>query len=91
MTQKKKTHVFSKWAKTRVILRHPHIRAYIPDTKRLTAVTLRRMLARYSMVYIKPIAGTYGNGNNETEQHQKHEQTETEMTCYIPCFHLAQS
>jgi hypothetical protein len=70
MAQKKKTHVFSKWVKTRVLLRDPRIRAYIPETKRLTAATLRRMLARYSMVYIKPIAGTYGNGVIRVEFHR---------------------
>ncbi|MGF7048859.1 glutathione synthase/RimK-type ligase-like ATP-grasp enzyme [Paenibacillus sp. DS2015] len=54
--------ITSKWVKTKVLLRHPRISCYIPETVKLTNISLRQMLNKYNMVYIKPERGTYGNG-----------------------------
>lgn len=54
--------VLSKWLKTKAILKDPEVRKLVPDTRRMTRDSLRAMLSRYGMVYIKPEAGTYGKG-----------------------------
>lgn len=35
---------------------------YLPDTKRYSAATLKRLLNRYRAVYVKPVAGSQGKG-----------------------------
>ncbi|NOU93862.1 YheC/YheD family protein [Paenibacillus sp. LMG 31456] len=55
-------YVLSKWKKTKVLLKKPEMRMYIPDTMKLTRSSLRELLGKYKMVYIKPDKGTYGNG-----------------------------
>lgn len=55
-------HVYSKWVKTKAICRHSAIKAHVPDTRRMTKVTLLQKLNRYRMVYVKPEVGTFGNG-----------------------------
>lgn len=55
-------HVLSKWLKTKAILKDPQIRKLVPETRKMTETSLRSMLSRYSMVYVKPESGTYGKG-----------------------------
>ena len=55
-------HIQSKWAKTIALLSSPSLRGYIPITKRMNAASMKQMLHQYSMVYIKPNQGTFGNG-----------------------------
>ncbi|TJY43938.1 YheC/YheD family protein [Cohnella pontilimi] len=64
----KKNHVHSKWLKTRVLLSDARLRALVPETRRLNEGSLKSMLRRYRMVYIKPVSGTYGNGVMKVEQ-----------------------
>jgi hypothetical protein len=52
----------SKLAKTNVLLLHETIRNFIPSTKKWSREMLLSMLNRYSMIYVKPNLGTYGNG-----------------------------
>ncbi|MFD0713224.1 YheC/YheD family protein [Paenibacillus sp. GCM10027626] len=57
-----------KWIKTKALLQDKELQALVPDTKRMSATSLRRMLNRYSMVYIKPVLGSFGNGVMRVEQ-----------------------
>ncbi|MCR8633222.1 YheC/YheD family protein [Paenibacillus radicis (ex Xue et al. 2023)] len=60
-------YVISKWKKTKVLLKKPEMRMYIPDTMKLSRASLRELLGKYKMVYIKPDKGTYGNGVMKVE------------------------
>jgi hypothetical protein len=71
MTKRKSIHVGSKWSKTQALLADRRLRAYVPDTRRFNENSLKSMLRRYSMVYIKPVSGTYGNGVMKVEQQSK--------------------
>lgn len=62
MTNRRRIHIRSKWAKTKAILGNLELRRHIPETRRLSLPNLRQMLHRYNMVYVKPDSGTYGNG-----------------------------
>ncbi|MFF2019616.1 YheC/YheD family protein [Paenibacillus sp. NPDC058177] len=62
MGTKHRTGLMSKWIKTKVLLQSPEISPLIPDTQRFTKASLRSMLHKYGMVYVKPINGTYGKG-----------------------------
>ncbi|QAY67487.1 YheC/YheD family protein [Paenibacillus protaetiae] len=61
--------VQSKWAKTKVLLQSEQLREYMPLTKRLEPETLRSMLDKYGMVYVKPVNGTFGHGVIRVEHH----------------------
>jgi hypothetical protein len=50
----------NKLGKTRFLLKQDRISPYIPETLKATKESLRDMLARLSMVYIKPSLGTVG-------------------------------
>ncbi|MFD2671629.1 YheC/YheD family protein [Marinicrinis sediminis] len=62
-------HLHDKKGKTRLLLKHPTLRSYIPETKTLSKSTLSRMLNRYHMVYMKPRSGSMGRGVMRVEQH----------------------
>lgn len=62
MGKRRSVHIRSKWAKTKAILRSRELSRHVPDTQKLSQASLRQMLSRYRMVYVKPDAGTYGNG-----------------------------
>lgn len=55
-------YVHSKWKKTQALLGNESVKRYIPETKRMTKESLQDMLNRYGMVYVKPDAGSFGNG-----------------------------
>lgn len=61
-------HVSSKWTKTRQMVKNRHLRPYIPVTKRMNKSTVRSMLQRYGMIYVKPVVGTFGNGVMRVEK-----------------------
>jgi glutathione synthase/RimK-type ligase-like ATP-grasp enzyme len=54
--------VHSKWAKTKALVRDPLLKPYVPETRPFSKKTLKKMLDRLKMVYIKPVRGTFGNG-----------------------------
>ncbi|MCR2804165.1 YheC/YheD family protein [Paenibacillus soyae] len=60
--------ISDKWAKTRVMLRDAGLRPHIPETKRFGRATLRSMLDRYRMVYVKPTHGSLGQGVMRVEK-----------------------
>lgn len=51
-----------KWAKTAALRSHPGIAPHIPQTRLFSETNLRRMLARYGCVVVKPQRGTGGIG-----------------------------
>lgn len=63
-----KSYVSSKWDKTAALIKDKNVRSYVPETLRMNSESLRKMLNRYSMVYIKPVSGTYGKGVMRVEQ-----------------------
>jgi glutathione synthase/RimK-type ligase-like ATP-grasp enzyme len=64
----RKRHIVSKWRKTKVILRNSALHTYVPDTRKMARASLKEMLNRYGMVYVKPDCGTYGIGVMRVEQ-----------------------
>lgn len=54
--------ISSKWAKTNALRRNRKVAQFVPETSKMTADSLKRMLDRYRMVYVKPDRGSYGNG-----------------------------
>jgi glutathione synthase/RimK-type ligase-like ATP-grasp enzyme len=52
----------NKWAKTAALKSHPGIAPHIPHTRLFTEANLRRMLAQYGSVVVKPQRGTGGLG-----------------------------
>ncbi|UJF32405.1 YheC/YheD family protein [Paenibacillus hexagrammi] len=63
-------HINSKWAKTKAIQTASRLETYIPLTKRMTYRTLKQMLHKHRMVYIKPDSGMFGNGVMRVEWHK---------------------
>lgn len=60
--------IWSKWAKTKLLLRHSKLKEVVPETKLMNFDSLHKMLHTYPFVYIKPIAGTFGNGVMRVEK-----------------------
>jgi len=54
--------IVSKWEKTTVLVRNKRIRKHIPKTLPMTEASLRSLLRKYGMVYVKPDTGTHGKG-----------------------------
>ncbi|WP_164931486.1 YheC/YheD family protein [Longirhabdus pacifica] len=52
----------SKWDKARLLAQHNELKAYIPESRKLTLRHLRYMLLKHKTVYVKPIRGSNGNG-----------------------------
>lgn len=61
-------HVYSKWRKTQAIITNAELRSHVPHTRQLSKESLRAMLARYGMVYIKPDKGSHGIGVGRVQQ-----------------------
>lgn len=69
MSEKKPRRVvISKWAKTKMLLKSSKVLPFIPDTQKFSESSLKKMLKLYSMVYLKPEIGTYGNGVMRAQQ-----------------------
>lgn len=62
LTSKQYRIASNKWSKTKILRRKIALRQYIPSTKRYGGSALKSMLARYSLVYVKPVRGSHGNG-----------------------------
>ncbi|MBM7567525.1 hypothetical protein JOC55_004494 [Paenibacillus sacheonensis] len=54
--------VKSKWTKTKWLRADRALRRFIPETKRFTRSSLKKMTVRYKTVYFKPTDGTGGSG-----------------------------
>ena len=54
--------IASKLLKTAVILNHPQLSSYIPETRWYSPEALHEMLEKYPVVYLKPDKGTGGGG-----------------------------
>ncbi|MFC5452477.1 YheC/YheD family protein [Paenibacillus aestuarii] len=52
----------SKWIKTRILLRNEILRSFVPDTRLYNESNLLYMLNKHTMVYVKPVNGTFGQG-----------------------------
>ncbi|WP_308639669.1 YheC/YheD family protein [Paenibacillus silvisoli] len=61
-------YVGSKWRKTVAIRKQAYLARFVPETARLTKASLRRQLAAYRMVYVKPEFGMHGNGVMRVEK-----------------------
>lgn len=61
-------HVVSKWAKTQAVIPNRKLAKYIPETRKLNRESLKDMLDRYGMIYVKPNSGTYGIGVMRVER-----------------------
>ncbi|MFD0670102.1 YheC/YheD family protein [Cohnella sp. GCM10027633] len=68
MSGRASKHIVSKWLKTIAIRKDAKVRSLVPDTRKLSIGTLRAMLARYGMVYVKPSSGTFGIGVMRVER-----------------------
>ncbi|MDG0812694.1 YheC/YheD family protein [Cohnella rhizosphaerae] len=62
--------ISSKWAKTIALRRNKMVARYLPETSKMTAGSLKRMLDRYKMVYVKPDRGSYGIGVVRVEKNE---------------------
>jgi len=54
--------ISNKWAKHEALRRHSALSAHMPETRRMTRTSLRAMLGKYRMVYVKPVVGSLGKG-----------------------------
>ncbi|MFC3800618.1 YheC/YheD family protein [Cohnella sp. GCM10012308] len=72
MINRKGMHIANKWAKTVAALKDPAVAPHIPDTRRMDRATLAKMLDRYGMIYVKPVAGTFGRGVMRIERTHGH-------------------
>jgi hypothetical protein len=61
-------YIGSKWVKTKALLRSADLRRYVPETAVLSRSSLRSLLDRYGMAYVKPDFGTGGRGVMRTEK-----------------------
>jgi glutathione synthase/RimK-type ligase-like ATP-grasp enzyme len=68
---KHKRTLTSKWTKTLVLLKSNKLRKYVPETKLYNKSSLRSLLDKYKMVYVKPVKGTVGNGVMKVEKSWK--------------------
>ncbi|MBB6731697.1 YheC/YheD family protein [Cohnella zeiphila] len=63
--------VRSKKAKTEALLANPKMREHIPETTTMHRDSVREMLGRYGMIYVKPVNGTFGQGVIRIEKNQR--------------------
>jgi hypothetical protein len=61
-------YVGSKWRKTIALLASDSLRRIVPATMRFNQASLRTMLDRFGMVYVKPEFGTFGKGVMRVER-----------------------
>ncbi|MBB6634029.1 YheC/YheD family protein [Cohnella thailandensis] len=54
--------VLSKKAKTDALLADRKLKDHVPLTRTMDRETLREMLHKYGMIYVKPVGGTFGRG-----------------------------
>lgn len=61
-------YVGSKWKKTQALITDPKVAPYVPITKVMNHGSLRSMLFKFGMVYIKPDYGMHGVGVMRVEK-----------------------
>ncbi|MFB9326062.1 YheC/YheD family protein [Paenibacillus aurantiacus] len=61
-------YVTSKWKKTAALRQVSELDRCIPETVRMRKASLKRMLDRYGMVYVKPEKGMWGQGVMRVER-----------------------
>ncbi|CAM3871606.1 YheC/YheD family protein [Cohnella lubricantis] len=59
---KSRKYVASKLSKTNAIVKDERLRIHVPETRPLSSSSLRELLHKYGMVYVKPVSGMHGNG-----------------------------
>lgn len=62
MVNKPVSVVYSKWAKTKVLLKKGSLSSYVPNTELFRRETLFSMLETYGTVFVKPDQGSAGQG-----------------------------
>lgn len=62
ITAKRSRRIADKMIKTNILLSNSYIKSHIPLTKTYSQSTLKLMLLKYGMVYIKPKNGSLGRG-----------------------------
>lgn len=60
-TRKKRWHVRNKWKRHLALVRSRMLNKHIPRTRLLKKNNLKKFLARYRVVFIKPVYGSFGN------------------------------
>lgn len=68
---KKLTTLGSKWSKTKILLKHPQLRQFVPATRIYSYENLYDMLNKHKMVYIKPVKGSCGIGVIKVVKHNE--------------------
>lgn len=63
-----RSRVSSKWTKTRVMSVSAYLAGHIPATRKLGEKSLRQLIDRYGMVYVKPDKGSCGVGVMKIER-----------------------
>jgi glutathione synthase/RimK-type ligase-like ATP-grasp enzyme len=63
-----RTAITSKWEKTKMLVGSPALAPHVPETKRMNGRTLKKLLDRYGMAYVKPVSGSLGNGVMKVER-----------------------
>jgi len=61
--------VRNKLAKTEALLANPRVKQLVPATLPFSEQNLKDMLAKYGLVYVKPVYGTFGKGVIRVEHH----------------------
>ncbi|GIO14678.1 hypothetical protein J19TS2_42330 [Cohnella xylanilytica] len=58
----------SKWSKTQILRRSKALARHLPETRLMNARTLKGMLDRYGLAYVKPVVGSLGRGVIKVEK-----------------------
>ncbi|MEC0094062.1 YheC/YheD family protein [Paenibacillus macquariensis] len=64
--------VGSKWVKTKVLLLNKELSEFVPETRIYSQTNLLHMLKKHTMVYVKPINGSFGQGVIRVEKNDKY-------------------
>lgn len=54
--------IYSKWKKHLILSRSPTIRRHLPETYLFTRTSLKTLVGKFPLVYMKPVKGTGGGG-----------------------------
>ncbi|WP_227871945.1 YheC/YheD family protein [Paenibacillus albus] len=60
--------VSSKWKKTAALLKDNVLSDFVPETVGMNKASLRALLKKYEMVYVKPVVGSFGIGVMRVER-----------------------
>lgn len=79
MGKSKIQRIASKWTKAQLLMNSTQLHNYHPSTKKLTKESLRAMLIKHRMVFVKPVYGMHGNGVMRVDQQAQHYQLRSGM------------